>query len=229
MKKTIEGLAGHIVVCGYGRMGRFVVSALAPYRADCVIVDKDPGVCASLEDEGKLVIAGDATDDAVLAAAGIQRAEALVATLDTDADNLYLTLTAHGLRPELKIIVRAEEPQSHAKLLRAGATRVVSPYEIGASHIAQLVAKPKILDFIELVTHQGQLELDVEQIEVKDDSPFANQSMAASRLRQSLGRMIVAIKRKDGSSVFDPPPETVLRAGDILVSVGSKAAKPSPH
>lgn len=226
MKKAIEGLTGHIIVCGYGRMGRFVLDQLGPYRKDCVIVDESPEVCRRLEEEAQLVVEGDATEEEVLESAGVRRAEALVATLDTDADNLYLTLTAHALNPGLKIVVRAEEVASHAKFLRAGAAKVVSPYAIGANHIAQVLARPQVVDFVELVTQRGEEEFEVEQIEVKEDSPFVGKTIAASRLRQALGRMILAIKQKEGTTLFDPSPETLLRPGDVLVSIGHRPAKP---
>lgn len=157
MNKLISVMKGHIIVCGYGRMGRHVVGELQPHTSDFVVIERDPAVCETIMEKGMLTVQGDATDEAVLENAGIRQAAALVAALTTDADNLFLTLTAHGMRPDLNIIVRAGELSSHAKFLRAGATRVVSPYAIGADHIVQLLLRPRVVDFIELMTKKALL------------------------------------------------------------------------
>ncbi len=220
MNKLAGALKGHIIVCGYGRMGRYVVNELKPQKAEYVVIERNPEICESIVEKGGVAIQGDASDEAALESAGIHRASALVAALNTDADNLYLTLTAHGMRPDLKIIVRAEEQASHSKFMRAGATKVVSPYAIGADHIVQLLLRPRVVDFIELVTQQGALELNIDQTELTEDSPLCGKTLAESRARQSLGRMVLAIKKKDGATVFDPAPDTMLDPGDVLVTVG---------
>lgn len=220
MQRRIDALNGHIIVCGYGRMGRYVINQLEAAQTPFVVVEKDPDLCAALEEREIHTVRGDATDEDVLEAAGIARAGALVAALGADAENLYLTLTAHGMQADIRVIVRAEEQASHAKFIRAGAHKVVSPYRIGADHIVQLLLRPSVVDFIDLVTHQENLELDIDQTEVTKDSALADKSIMESRVRQSLGRMILAIKRPDGTSEFDPAPETVLRPGDILVTIG---------
>ena len=220
MSKIVSELTDHIMICGYGRMGRYVVNELKPQKADFVVIERDPEICANLIDAGVLVIQGDATDEDILEKAGIKQASALVAALNTDADNLYLTLTAHGLRSDLHIIVRAEEQVSYSKFMRAGASKVISPYAIGADHIVQLLLRPGVVDFIELVTQQGPLELNIDQKELTEDSPLCHKTLAESRARQSLGRMVIAIKKKDGSTLFDPPPDTMLETGDVLVTVG---------
>lgn len=220
MNKLISAIKGHIIVCGYGRMGRHVVNELEPHDADFVVIEKDPAVCEAIIEKGMKTVNGDATDEAILESAGIKQASALVAALTTDADNLFLTLTAHGINPDLKIIVRAGEQSSHAKFLRAGATRVVSPYAIGADHIVQLLLRPRVVDFIELVTQQGAVELNIDQIGLKPDSPLCGKTLAESRARQTLGRMILAIKKKNGETIFDPAPNTLLEPDDVLITVG---------
>ncbi len=220
MTRRIDALEGHIVVCGYGRMGRYVSNALVASGAPFVVVEQDAEICAALAEKDLLFVQGDASDEAVLETAGVKRAAALVAALSADAENLYLTLTAHGMNSDVRIIVRAEEQASHAKFVRAGAAKVISPYAIGADHIVQLLLRPSVVDFIDLVAHHEDLELDIEQIRVDEDSPLAGKSIAASRVRQALGRMILAIKNADGTMRFDPPPDTVLNPGDCLVTVG---------
>ncbi len=220
MSKLVGELKEHIIVCGYGRMGRYVVNELRPHGAKFVVIERDQELCDKLVEQGVLAIRGDASDEAVLGSAGICRAAALVAALNTDADNLYLTLTAHGLCPNLKIVVRAEEQASHSKFMRAGAAKVISPYAIGADHIVQLLLRPRVVDFIELVTQQDALELNIDQVELKEDSPLCRKTLAESRARQSLGRMILAIRKQQGATVFDPAPDTLLEPGDVLVTVG---------
>jgi len=220
MNKLVSALKGHIIICGYGRMGRYVIHNLQPQGADFVVIDRNPEVCQAIIDQGMLAIQGDATEETALESAGIANASALVAALNTDADNLYLTLTAHGMRSDLKIIVRAEEQASHSKFLRAGASKVVSPYAIGADHIVQLLLRPRMVDFIELVSQQGALELNIDQAELTSDSPLCGKTLMESRARQSLGRMVLAVKKKDGRTVFDPAPDTLLEPGDVLVTVG---------
>jgi voltage-gated potassium channel len=220
MNKLIHALKSHIIICGYGRMGRYVVRELQPHNTDFVIIDRDPAICELISEKGILSVQGDATDESVLETAGIQKASALVAALTTDADNLFLTLTAHGVRQDLKIIVRAGEQSSHAKFLRAGATRVVSPYAIGADHIVQLLLRPRVVDFVELVTRQGAIGLNIDQIELKPDSPLCGKTLAGSRARQTLGRMILVIKKKNGETIFDPAPDTLLETDDVLITVG---------
>lgn len=220
MRTMISKLKDHIIVCGYGRMGRHVVNELKPQNASFVIIERDVDICNSIIEQGMLAIQGDASDESSLTSAGIDKASALVASLNTDADNLYLTLTAHGMRPDLKIIVRAEEQVSHAKFMRAGATKVVSPYATGADHIVQLLLRPRVVEFIKLITQGGALELNIDQTELDANSPLANKTLAESRARQSLGRMILAVKKKNGATIFDPAPDTLLTPGDVLVTVG---------
>jgi len=228
MGKLIRNLKDHIVICGYGRMGRYVANHLQTQGADFVVVERNAQICASVVERGLLAIQGDASDETVLEQAGLGRAAALVAALNSDADNLYLTLTAHGMRPQLNIIVRAEEQSSHSKFMRAGARKVVSPYEIGADHIAQLLLRPQVVDFIELVTQQGALELNIDQSELTEASPLCRKTLAASRARQSLGRMVLAVRKPDGATIFDPPPDTLLEPGDVLVTVG-RAGRERPE
>ena len=222
MSKLVGGLKDHVIICGYGRMGRYVANELGPENADFVVIDNDPEVCNKVIEKGMLLIQGDASDEVVLGEAGIERASALVAALNTDADNLYLTLTAHDLNPDLKIIVRAEEQVSQKKFLRAGAAKVISPYAIGADHIVQLLLRPRVVDFIELVTQYGDMELEIDQSELTEDSPLCHKTLAESHARQLLGRMILAVKKSDGNTIFDPSPETELEKGDVLVTIGKK-------
>ena len=166
VQRQIEQLADHYVVCGFGRMGRIVCKELTAKPARFVVVEKDPDAIRHIEEEGHLYVDGDATEDAVLTQAGIARARGLVSALSRDEDNVYVVLSARQLNPDLLIVARAEDERSETKLLRAGATRVVSPYVIGGSRMAGALLRPAVLDVIDLATHHRSIELKIEELAV---------------------------------------------------------------
>ena len=220
MQKEIDTLARHTIVCGYGRMGRIIADSLAKTRRKVVMIESEPQVADEMERNGRLVVRGDATEEESLRLAGIERASAIVATLGTDADNLFLTLTARGVNPNLNIIVRAEDERNCRKLTQAGASRVVSPFNAGASQIVRLLTRPDVVDFVELVADED-LQFEVRQLDVDDSSPLVNKTLAEGRVRQELGGMVLAIRTPTGRVLFDPPPDSRLSAGDVLFVVGS--------
>ncbi|MEI6564704.1 MAG: potassium channel protein [bacterium] len=221
MQKDISKLTHHIIICGYGRMGRLVAENLAASKHDFVIVENDPEVIEEAVERGLMTIHGNATDEEFLEKAGINRASAVVAALSSDADNLFLTLTARGMNKELGVIVRANDQDSVRKFHLAGATRVVLPDVVGADHITRLLTRPSVVDFVELVAKDGGIELEVRQIEIAADSPFANKTLAEARIRQATGCIVLAIRRPDKKTLFDPGPEALIQAGDTLLAVGS--------
>jgi voltage-gated potassium channel len=168
------------------------------------------------------LLVGDATADEVLRKAGIDRARGLVTVMASDADNVYATLSARLLRTDLFIVARVENAHSEQKLLRAGASRVVSPYQIGGARVAQAVLRPTVVDFIELATRTEHIELQMEESRIAAHSPLSGGNLRDSRLRVDLKIIIVAIKKKEGHMQFNPAPETVLEADDILVAIGHK-------
>ena len=156
--------------------------------------------------------------------AGTHRAKGLIPAVASDTDNVYITLTARGLKPELFILARAGEEGSEKKLRRAGATKVISPYTIGAARMAQAVLRPSVVDFIEIATAGRNLELQLEEIRVDASSPLVQQTLVSSGVRRDLGIIIVGIKKGDGQMLFNPAPATVIEAGDILITLGELAA-----
>lgn len=224
MHNEIDRLNRHILLCGYGRTARLIARELRRTNHAFVVVDQQSEALAEAVEDGLLSVQGNATDEEVLEKAGIERAEALVAALGSDADNLLLTITARGMNPKINIIARSREESREHKFLRAGANRVVSPFAIGAGHIVQLLTQPAVVDFIDLVSRNDSLQLEVRRIEVASDSPFAGKTLAEGHIRQATGCMVLAIERKGGKPVFDPRPETRLEAGDVLIAVGSGAA-----
>lgn len=221
MQKDISKLTHHTILCGYGRMGRLVAETMKDSGRDLVVIENNPEVAEDATERGLLVLQGNATEDELLTAAGIERATALVATLGSDADNLFLTLTARGMNKDLSIVVRAYDQDSVRKFHRAGASRVVLPDVVGADHIVRLLTRPSVVDFVELVAKDGGIELEVRQIEIAPDSPFAEKTLAEARIRQATGCIVLAIRRPGQKTIFDPGPETRIHPGDTLLAIGS--------
>ncbi len=222
MERQLAELRNHLIVCGFGRMGRLVCAEFAGQGISFVVVDREE---ESLEDFAMhhgIPLHGDATSDDVLRHAGIERARALVTVVASDADNLYTTMSARLLNDKLFIVARAEDAHSEQKLLRAGANRVVSPYRIGGNRVAQAVLRPTVMDFLELATQTEHVELQIEETRISARSPLVGSTLQDSRLRKDLGIIIVAIKKASGRMIFNPPPETTLEVGDILIAMGDR-------
>jgi voltage-gated potassium channel len=222
MENRLEKLRGHLVVCGYGRMGRLVAEEFAAASLDFVVIDRDAKVLEDFDLPCGIPLVGDATADDVLRRAGIERARALVAAAASDADNLFITLSARLLSDRLLIVARAEGEAADLKLRRAGASRVVSPYSIGGHRVAQAVLRPNAMDFIELATRSEHHELQIEEIELGPGSALVGRSLKASPIRSELGIIIVAIKKPGAKMVFNPAPEALLEAGDLLITLGHR-------
>jgi len=172
-------------------------------------------------ERGWLALEADASREEVLAQAGIHRARGLIAAVGTDAENVFTVLTARVMRPDLFIIARVESDDAEHKLRRAGADRVISPYQIGATHMVQTALRPAVVDFVHLATSSERLDLSMEQVHIKDDSALANRSIVDAGIRQKFGVIIVGIKRAGGTMEFNPAPEAIMRAGDELVVLGT--------
>ena len=224
LEKEIEKLQGHYIVCGYGRIGTLICKEFRARPIPFVVVEKDPAAAEKLNAEGYLFVRGDATDDETLVSAGIRRARGLITAVTSDTENVYITLTARGLNPELFILARAGEEGSEKKLKRAGASKVISPYIIGASRMAQAVLRPSVVDFIEIATAGENLELQLEEIRVTAASTLVRKTLVSSGIRRDWGIIIVGIKKKAGEMLFNPASDTLIEAGDILITLGQKAA-----
>ena len=217
LEKRIKDLRNHYVICGYGRMGKIIAKELKNKGAKFVVIEKQP---AFHEKEEVLLIEGDATLDENLKEAGIERAKGLISVLPTDAENLYVVLSARGLNPDLLIVARAGEEGAEQKLLRAGADRVISPYHTGGLKIAQTVLKPAVVDFIEFATKSGNIDLQMEEIPVPESSGLAGSSLDQCGIGRELGVIIVAIKKASGEMKFNPTFRTLIDAGDTLIALG---------
>ncbi|MDI1471495.1 potassium channel protein [Thermodesulfovibrio sp. 1176] len=218
MEKRLENFSEHYIVCGYGRMGSIIVKELLVYNLPLVIIEKNKSNLP--ENEGIVYIEGDATSDDVLKKAGVQRAKALITVLPSDAENLYVVLSARALNENLFIVARAVEKEAEAKLIRAGANRVVSPYLIGGLRIAHTVLRPTVVDFLEFATSADYLEIQIEEVEVLKGSPLIGKTIAQSGLGKDLEVIIVGIKRADGKMKFNPTSQTIIKEGDTLIVLG---------
>jgi voltage-gated potassium channel len=218
--RMIDNLEQHFIVCGYGRMGRIIVDEFRRQRVAHVVVDRDPDLTHEIITTGGLSVAADASSEEVLERVGIHRARGLIAAVGTDAENVYIVLSARLLRPDLYIIGRAETDDAVKKLKKAGADRVISPYQIGAQQIAMTALRPAVVDFVQLATSTDHLDLAIEQVRIGRQAPFVGQSILDANLRQRFGIVIVGIQRASGQMEFSPPPEAIIQAGDQLIVMG---------
>jgi voltage-gated potassium channel len=222
MERSLAALKGHLIVCGYGRMGRFICEEFSKEGLDFVVIDRNEGALRDFQVKHGIPLAGDATSDTILKKAGVERARALVTAAASDADNLFITMSARLLNDQLFIVARAEGEQAEPKLLRAGANRVVAPYAIGGLRVAHAVLRPAVVDFIELATKTEHLDLQIEETMVRPGSRLAGQTLRASRMREDLGVIVVAIKKLEGRLVSNLSGDAVLQAGDTLIALGSR-------
>jgi len=220
MKGKIAKLKEHFILCGYGRVGEEIARTFSEEGIPFVIIDSRPENTAMAEEQGYLYLLGDATSDKLLVEAGIERARGLVAAVGSDVDNTYITLSARGLRPDLFIEARASSKEAETKLKKAGANRVVSPSSIGARRMAMLALRPAVVDFIDTVTYRRGKELQMENIAVGNNSPLVGLTVEAIRHRAKA--TILAISKKGGKLLANPPSKEIIEAGAHLIIIGTK-------
>lgn len=222
MQERLDALDGHYIICGFGRVGRQVVQDLIEKRRRCVVVDPEPVALAGVAGEVPYVI-GDAADDDVLRRAGIERATGLVVTTGEDPTNLFVTLSAHALNSRLVIVARANDESTEPKLLRAGATHVISPHTLSGRRIATQLLSPTLTDFLDVVLHSGALELWLGECSVRDRSDLHGKTVAEADVRRRTGANILAVRRHDqGTILTNPPAELRFEPGDVLIALGTR-------
>jgi voltage-gated potassium channel len=224
LEKKISELSGHYIVCGFGRIGRLICREFAAKPAPFLVVEQDLELCREIDEMGYLYVHGDATRDEILLQAGIRSAKSLITAVTSDSANVYITLTARGLNPDLFILARASEEGAEIKLKRAGANKVVSPYTIGASRMAHALLRPSVVDFIEIATGDNDIELQLEEIRVAPDSRLAGTTLLTSDIRRKHGIIIVGIRKEGTKILFNPGSETSIDAGDTLITLGERIA-----
>ena len=224
LESRISKLSDHYIICGFGRIGHLICREFHSRPLPFVVVEKDPQLVERLARSDYIYVEGDATDDETLQSAGIDRAKGLITAVTSDTDNVYITLTARGLNPKLFILARASAEGSEKKLMRAGASKVISPYTIGASRMAQAILRPSVVDFIEIATASENLELQIEEITIHPSSEIAGKSLVDSGIKQSMGIIIVGIKLTDNEMTFNPPPYTIIEPNSVLITLGERPA-----
>lgn len=221
MQRELAKLQDHYIICGAGRVGRSVARELHERGAQFAFVERSGERAQWALDRGFPVVIGNAHSEEDLARAQIDTAKGLVAAVTSDAENLYIVLTARGMNRSLKIIARASEEEATSKLLAAGATEVVSPYHFIGRRIAHLMVQPHVIDFFEAAFGTQRLDVQMEEVAVPERSKLAGQTLATTQLRQNTGALILALKRADGSVSFNPDSTSVIHSGDSLIAVGS--------
>jgi voltage-gated potassium channel len=223
MDKVIEHMTGHVIICGYGRVGRAAAEFLAAGGHEVVVVDSEAARLEQLGPGLTYHLCGDVTDDAVLRGAGIERARALIAALDTDADTVYVTLSARAIRPDLVIIARARTTDSKTKMILAGASRAINPQRIGGRRMAGFALQPEVAEFLDVVMHDEDLDFRIEQIRVDAGSSLVGHSLGELDLQESTGALLLAIRRGVGEP-FEPHPPTavVVPSGAVLIALGTQ-------
>ena len=222
MNKAIAEMQGHVIVCGIGRTGTHIIEELTACAQPFVAIDSDVAYLDRLHREHPSLryIVGDATEDDVLRAAGIERAHGLVAALHDDQANLYVTLTARSLNASLRIIAKAVEVSAVPKLTRAGADKVVSTNRIGGLRLASEMIRPNVTEFLDMMMRDPKHVLRIEEVVVREDAPFANKTLAEASLRKVADVLIVAVRGSDGSYRFNPGADTPLKVGCTLIFLG---------
>ena len=220
MNQSIASVSDHVIVCGWGLVGHAIAEEIAETKQDLVIVEIDPDKVDGVDHR---VVVGDATTDEVLRQAGLERASALVAAVDGDAENSFITLSARSLNPDLFIVSRARSKDSGEKLMRAGADRVVNPQSIGGVRMAAFVLHPHVAEFVDVVMHEQSLEFRLEEVEVAEGSSLAGKSLRDTHLRDETGALVLALRRRDGSFETNPSPDEVISEGEVIIAIGTQA------
>jgi voltage-gated potassium channel len=222
-ERMLDELDQHFIICGFGRIGQIIAHEFSRQSVPFVVIERDQPRMQEAIELGYLAVEADASSEQVLTRVGINRARGFIATVSTDAENVYAVLTARLLRPNLFIIGRAETEDAKRKLVRAGADRVLSPYQIGGLQLAQMALRPAVVDFVQLATGSDNLDLNMEQVRIGDGSALAHRTIIEASLRQRFGVVVVGIQRAAGGMEFNPPPESVMGPGDFLVVLGQSS------
>jgi voltage-gated potassium channel len=221
-RRVIDRISDHYIICGFGRVGRQVVDELRDAGAEFVVLDFNPEALEAARQRGVPYLEGSGTKDEDLDAAGLDRARGLVACSDSDVDNLYITVSARAVRPDLQIVARASTEDAASKMRRAGADRVVQPYASAGQEMAKLMLKPQVSAFLDIVSRHGGPDLRFEEIEITRTCPQAGRTIRDTRVRHETGALIVALRKANGSFDTTPDPDATLDIGDVLIAVGTE-------
>jgi len=220
--RMIDQLKDHFIICGYGRVGRRAAEEFQVSGQPYVVLDFNPDALAVAKERGVLFVEGRGSEDEDLARVGIDRAKGLLASADSDAENLYITLSARARCPELTIVARASDEEAERKLALAGADRVVRPYSAAGIEMAKLALKPQVAAFLELVSSHAGPDLRFEEIEVHSDCPQAGRTIRELAIRRTTGAVVIALRKPDGRFEITPNPDEAIEIGDVVIAIGTE-------
>ena len=220
MSRELNQLNEHVIVCGFGRLGHDLANQLKHRDLPFVIVDLLPEKVIQAGELGFLAIQGDATDETVLNQVRLSKARALATALPTDAENVFITLTARNLRPDIQIIAKSEQESSCRKLRQAGADKIVMPHRVGAQQMERMISRPTTADLVELFAEASHLEMELDEFYVSEDSRLAGCSLSDSRIKDDFNLLVVGIKDEGGHFRFNPLPQETIRSDDTILVIG---------
>jgi voltage-gated potassium channel len=221
MEKQVKKLKNHIILCGFGRVGRQVAGEFRRREEPFVIIENDAAMIPENPEDGYIFIVGSAAEDEILDQAGIDRARAIVSTIPDDAENVYLSLTARQMNPKLFIIARADTELAKKKLVRAGANKVVCPHELGGTQMAMATLRPNVVDFMRLAAFAPEdKSLGIEEISIKEGGSLTGKTIIEAAIKSKYDAIVVGLRKKSGQTVFNPAGGTTMEAGDILIVLG---------
>jgi len=223
LDRQINKLKNHYIICGYGRMGRALARFLIQRYLDVVVIEQNQARTPVMDEDGILYLVGAATDESLLIRAGIERARGLITVVGSDADNVFLVLLARQMNPDIFIVARAVMNSAKRTLTAAGANKVVSPYDLGARRMAHAILRPTVIEFLEMAFADENVDVEVEELTIKPNSPVVHRTLYESEIRPKFGVIIISIKKGDGHMVFNPEADTLLESDDTLVVVGGAA------
>ena len=222
-ERKMKKLKDHVILCGFGRLGEKVSEGLYQKHMPFVVIESNSERIEALKEKNYLHIQADSSEEEILEKAQVKEARTLIAVLGSDADNLFVTLTARELNPKIYIVARVEDPHTMRKLYKAGANRVISPYDVGASMLLHAALKPTVTDLIELTTRLGPVTLLLEEVIVEEGSPLDGTLLKDSKIREDTGAIVVAVRKGKDAAILRPEPDLKLERGDLLVVLGSTA------
>jgi len=223
MRNRISSLNDHFILCGAGQTGQSVIERFRKAREPLVVIEKNESTAEELIAQEVLIIQGDATNEESLQKAGIREAKGLISCLSNDADNVFAVLTARGMNPRIHIVARAIEKNSHSKLLKAGANSTISPNELGGVRMASMLLKPAVVSFLDILTHVGDMTLDLEEVELSDKSGLVGKTLGTARIPERIGLIVLAIKKKEEDKLrLNPRSQENLEAGDKMLVLGTE-------
>jgi len=221
MDKRIAQLKDHYIICGFGRVGHQIAAEFEAQKEPYVIIDAKPETQPELEEKNILFVIGAVSSDEVLEKAGIKNAKGLIAAADSDTENVYVTLAARVLNPNIYIVARSAHSETESKLKKAGANKVISPYMIAGRRMASTVLRPVAVDFLDIAMHSENIELWMDELEIKENSGLLNKSILETKVREGCGAQILAVKKKSGHFDLNPCTDTKIELGDIVIALGT--------